>query len=179
MKQLLLNSTSVRGPMTAAKIPPVPGRIGFTDQYIKAIEEALPVGSSLTAPPDTSFHNATWLLQVIMPNSIKESAKTGVPESECRAKILRVLEWDKVEFTNRLARRALFDAGQKPSFEGLCNITDPDLFVSVLAFSLGYKPETRVYLGFRDPNKFPAKWLKKYKKSPETFTVIHGTYKAA
>jgi hypothetical protein len=144
------------------------------------VQESLPEGVSITSIPGTTFESKLSLLHTILPSAEKEAAKTGESVTVCRERILRGLQYDNEipNWSNRSALAIFAKAGQEPNFDGLCHIADPDLFLSAIAYLLNYPRELRMRLGFRDINKMPSNWVAKYKKSPESFPVLRGTYKA-
>jgi len=147
--------------------------------FTTAVQESLPEGVSITSIPGSTFESKVSLLHTILPSAEKEAARTGESETVCRERILRGLQYDNEvpNWGNRSAIAIFAKAGQEPNFDGLCRIADPDLFLSAIAYLLNYPREMRLRLGFRDVNNMPSNWVAKFKKSPETFPVLRGTYK--
>lgn len=148
--------------------------------FTTAVQEALPEGVSITSIPGSSFESKLSLLHTILPSAEREAARTGESETVCRERILRDLQYDDEvpNWSNPFVIKAFAKAGLEPNFDGLCRIADPDLFITAIAYLLNYPRDLRMRLGFRNVDNMPSNYRTKYLKSPESFPVLHGKYKA-
>jgi hypothetical protein len=128
----------------------LPDQPALSGRYLRMLEETLDEGQTITCDWST-LNSPLALLHTIFPMAAK-AARAGGSESEKRAEFLRATNLDRRLFNLAApgAIKAFRNAGQEPGFEGLCQISDPDLFVSVLAFGMGMSQKDRDFLGYRD-----------------------------
>jgi hypothetical protein len=125
--------------------------VELSGRYLRMLQESLDEGQSITCDW-AILNNQLAMLHTIFPLAAREAARAGQSESDSRAEFLRSFNLDKGVFNFEApgAIKAFAKAGQRPNFGGLCQISDPDLFVSVLAFGLGFSRKDRDQLGYRD-----------------------------
>jgi hypothetical protein len=150
----------------------LPSQPALSGRYLRMLEESLDEGESITCDwPMLS--NPLALLHIIFPLAAR-AARAGGIESEKRAEFLRSSNLDKSVFNFAAPRaiRAFRKAGQEPGFAGLCQISDPDDFLSVLAFGLGMSQKARDLLGYRDNRNLSGSLSHTRRRS---LVVVRGT----
>lgn len=141
--------------------------------YLGAIEKSLPAGTAIVCDAQALNHPLA-MLHIIHPLAARDAANGEGTEPEMRAKYLRStgIEDRLVNFNAPLALEAFASAGQEPCIKGLCEISDPDLFMSAMVFALNSARKGRDFLGYRDGRNLVEKRFHKYR---DRFVVVYGS----
>ncbi|MBY0456007.1 MAG: hypothetical protein K2V38_01570, partial [Gemmataceae bacterium] len=127
------------------------GKSQFAKKLKKILKSSEPIPYAAHSPMRVNPLNLLYLI----PQVAQKMALSGEAKStrEARRTILTNLGLKDLplKYDARDAASAFAQAGTEPGFDGLVEITDPDLLVSAIVFSMGLPRATRSNLGYPDP----------------------------